>query len=395
MNSLQIVLAVVIAFGIPSMFLLVIYALDLYASRTFRLVMLCFGWGGVGGLGLSYLFNTHVAVPLIRSLSLDYVFLYVAFAPVAEEILKSLSLFYVSRRPEFTYFVDGAIYGFAAGIGFSITENVLYISYHPERGIPLTLVRAFSVCLMHGTAAGLVGAAIGRFRFRKRASRGIGLVGGWLTAIVLHALFNSVAKVDLVSAGLRVPLQVGIGLTGVGMIALFISLGLREEQEWFAETLDRKMGVTGAEVRAAKAYATIDEVLQPIAEQFPEQAEQVEALVLRQAQMGIKRKVQQQLDDPRLQEKLGQEVARLKAEMEELRDEIGPYIMVYVRSVFPEGLLDVWTRLEVLAARSGPSDLQRWQDMLSAEEASGPPQRSIFGSLQGESGPSAPPPSEG
>lgn len=381
MNPLQIVLAVLIAFGIPLVFLLIIYTLDLYASRTFRLVMLCFGWGAVGGLGLSYLFNTHIAVPLIQRLSLDYVFLYVAFAPVAEEILKSLSLFYVSRRPEFTYFVDGAIYGFAAGIGFSITENVLYISYHPERGIPLTLVRAFSVCLMHGTAAGLVGAAIGRFRFRKRSGRGLALVGGWLTAILLHALFNSVAKMDFVSAGLRVPLQVGIGLAGVGLIALFISIGLREEQSWFAETLDRKMGVTGAEVRAAKAYATIDEVLQPIAEQFPQQAEQVEALVLRQAQLGIKRKVQQQVTDPRLQEKLGQEVGRLKAEMEQLRDEIGPYIMVYVRSVFPEGLLDLWSRLELLAVPSSPEDEQRWSDMLRSE-ASGPPQRSIFGKMQ-------------
>jgi RsiW-degrading membrane proteinase PrsW (M82 family) len=381
MNPLQVVLALLIAFGIPSVFLLIIYTLDLYASRTFRLVMLCFGWGAVGGLGLSYLFNTHVAIPLIQRLSLDYVYLYVAFAPVAEEILKSLSLFYVSRRPEFTYFVDGAIYGFAAGIGFSITENVLYISYHPERGIPLTLVRAFSVCLMHGTAAGLVGAAIGRFRFRKRGGRGMALVGGWLTAILLHAVFNSVAKLDLVGPGLQVPLQVGIGLASVGVIALFISMGLRQEQSWFAETLDRKMGVTGAEVRAAKAYATIDEVLQPIAEQFPQQAEQVEALVLRQAQLGIKRKVQQQVTDPRLQEKLGQEVGRLKAEMEQLRAEIGPYIMVYVRSVFPEGLLDLWSRLELLAVPSSPEDEQRWSDMLRSE-ASDPPQRSIFGKLQ-------------
>lgn len=381
MNPLQIVLAATIAFGIPSAFLLVIYTLDLYASRTFRLVMLCFGWGAVGGLGLSYLFNTHVAVPMIQRLSLDYVFLYVVFAPVAEEIFKSLSLFYVSRRPEFTYFVDGAIYGFAAGIGFSITENVLYITYHPDRGIPLTLVRAFSVCLMHGTAAGLVGAAIGRFRFQKRAGRRLALIGGWSMAILLHALFNSVAKANLVGPGLRVPLQVGLGLAGVGLIAFFISVGLREEQTWFSETLDRKMGVTGAEVRAAKAYATIDEVLQPIAEQFPEQADQVAALVLRQAQLGIKRKVQEQVSDPKLEQEMAHEVARLKTEMEELRAEIGPYIMVYVRSVFPEGLLDLWSRLELLSVPAGPADTQRWSDMLQSE-TSDTPQRSIFGQLQ-------------
>jgi hypothetical protein len=139
--------------------------------------------------------------------------------------------------------------------------------------------------------------------------------------------------------------------------------------------------VTGAEVRAAQAYATIDEVLRPIAEQFPDQTEQVETLLLHQAQMGIKRKVQQEVDDPKLQEKLGEEVARLKSEMEQLRAEIGPYIMVYVRSVFPEGLLDVWSKLEVLAAQSGPPDVQRWADMLDAKTSTAPA-RDIFGRLR-------------
>jgi hypothetical protein len=180
-----------------------------------------------------------------------------------------------------------------------------------------------------------------------------------------------------------------IGLAGVGLIAFFISLGLREQRRWFAETLDRKMGVTGAEVRAAQAYATIDEVLRPIAEQFPDQAEQVESLLLHQAQMGIKRKVQQEIGDAKLRDKLGEEIARLKAEMEQLRAEIGPYIMVYVRSVFPEGLLDVWSKLELLAAQSGPADVQRWAAMLDAE-TSAAPVRDIFGRLREEEEPLCP-----
>jgi RsiW-degrading membrane proteinase PrsW (M82 family) len=121
---IQTVLAVVIAAGIPALFLLLIYTLDLYASRAFRLVVLCFGWGALGAFGLSYLINTYVGLPLGQALKVNpQLFLVVAFAPVVEEIAKSLSLFYVSRRSEFTYFVDGAIYGFAAGIGFSIIEN--------------------------------------------------------------------------------------------------------------------------------------------------------------------------------------------------------------------------------------------------------------------------------
>jgi RsiW-degrading membrane proteinase PrsW (M82 family) len=386
-NPLQIVLASVFAVAIPAVFLLIIYTLDLYASRTFRLVMLCFAWGGIGGVVLAYVFNTYVAVPLISNQGWPKELLYVAFAPFAEEILKSLVLFYIARRSEFTYFVDGAIYGFASGIGFSVAENFFYIHNYPLAGIALPLVRSFSVCLMHGTATALVGAAIGRFRFQKRSGRVLAMLGGWGMAVLLHAFFNSIAKADwlrdLLGETAIVPVQVGLGLAGVGLIALFISLGLREQRQWFAETLDRKMGVTGAEVRAAQAYASIDEVLEPIIEQFPAQAEQVSALLLRQAQMGIKRKVQQRLDDSKLGEQLGKEIAQLQAEMEKLRKEIGPYVMTFVRAVFPEGMLDVWGRLEALAVSSGPPDVKRWAKMLEAKEG-GAPQRNIFGRLQKE-----------
>lgn len=381
MNPVQIILASLIAFGIPAIFLLIIYTLDLYASRTFKLVMICFGWGAVGGLGLAYLFNTYVALPMIHRMRLDYIWLYVAFAPVAEEILKSLSLFYVSRQKDFTYFVDGAIYGFAAGIGFSIVENFLYVQQNPQMGVPLALVRGFSTCLMHGTAAALVGAAMGRFRFKRGSSQLLALGGGWLAAILLHAAFNAISKAGLVPQGLVTPLAVAIGLAGVGLIAFFISWGLREEGQWMLETLNRTVNVSAAEARAAQAIATIDELLEPIAQQFPQKAEDVEALVLRQAQLGIKRKILGQLDDAEMKADLALEIEQMQAEMERLRKEIGAYVMVYVRSVFPEGALNVWSNLETAALRYSTEDLNRWTGLLSGEQRE-TPQRNIFGSLQ-------------
>lgn len=379
---IQTVLATLIAIGIPALFLLLIYTLDLYASRTFGLVMLCFGWGAVGAFSMAYGINTLTARPLAGALGVDvYLLLVVAVAPVVEELSKSFSLFYVSRRPEFTYFVDGAIYGFAAGIGFSIIENFLYLSRNPELGIALALTRAFSTCLMHGTAAGLVGAAVGRFRFRRRSGRGLAMIGGWGAAILLHALFNGVVQKAPLSQTLVVALAMGLGLAGVALIGFFIMLGLREEREWLAETLDRQVGVSSAEVRAAQAYGSLDEMLEPIAQQFPQKAEQIEALLLQQAQMGIKRKVRQQVDDEKLQEQLEQEIAQLRAKMESLRKEIGPYVMAYVRGVFPEGALDLWARLELIAAQTGPPDLQRWTEMLAGGEAPSTG-RDIFAHLQ-------------
>jgi RsiW-degrading membrane proteinase PrsW (M82 family) len=383
MSAIQILLAGLIAIGIPGIFLLIIYTLDLYASRTFRLVMICFLWGAIGGLGLAYLFNTHVALPLIRQMRLDYIWLFVVFAPIAEEVLKSLSLAYVSRQKDFTYFVDGAIYGFAAGIGFSIVENFLYVQQNPSLGIPLALIRGFSTCLMHGTAAALVGAAVGRFRFEASGKRVLALTGGWLSAILLHAAFNAISKTSVVPSGLVTPLAVVVGLGGVVVIAVFISQGLREQGKWLLETLNRQVNVSAAEARAAQSIASLDELLEPIVKQFPQKAEQVQAMVLQQAQLGIKRKVLQQLTDPGLKSKLQEEIDLLQVGMQQLRKEIGPYVMVFVRSVFPEGAFNLWSRIEPAALNSGPADLQRWVSMLQVQ-AEAPAQRSIFGAIRGQ-----------
>jgi hypothetical protein len=132
----------------------------------------------------------------------------------------------------------------------------------------------------------------------------------------------------------------------------------------------------------------VDVLLEPIVEQFPDKAEQVEALLLHQAQLGIKRKVLQQVESPATRAQLEEDVARLREEMEELRGKIGPYVMIYVRSVFPEGVVDVWNNLELLAARSGPGDLKRWQAMLAdKDEADTAPTRNIFSRLGGAGAP--------
>ncbi len=343
-------MATLIAIGIPLLFLLLIYVLDLYASSTFRLVIVCFAWGAIGGAGLSYLVNTRITVPLIQHRAWNYVLLYVVFAPVVEEIFKSLVLFDVSHRPAFTYFVDGAVYGFAAGIGFSIIENFLHMSYYPERKVSLAFVRAFSVCLMHGTATGLVGVAVGRFRFRRRNGRRLAMIVGWVAAILLHAGFNSVSQTEFFRQEWIIPIQMGIGLSGVGLMMLVILIGLGEQREWIAEILREKIGMTEAEVRGAQASGYLEEVLEPIVRQFPKEAEQLESLLRSEAKLGIKRKVQQGIQDAKLQATLGQEVAELEEDTERLRKEMGPCTNFYMQCVFPQGGSDTRACMEEMVA---------------------------------------------
>jgi RsiW-degrading membrane proteinase PrsW (M82 family) len=367
MDLLKLVPAALIAVGIPIAFLILIYTLDLYASRTFRLVVLCFAWGTGGGVAIAYLINRYITLRVIDRFELDYVLLYVLFAPLVEEIVKSVPFLYIARDPEFTYFVDGAIYGFASGIGFSITENFIYINQNSEIALPLAMVRAFSTCLMHGTATALIGAALGRLSLERDAPRRLLTTVAAALAIGIHAFFNGVAlvaqQVNLPSPlgqSLGVILALLIGLGGVAVIVKFILLGLRKQQQWLAESLDQRMvdllnadlsleerewlaevldqesGVTVEELRASQAYGMIDDILAPIAKQFPRRAEEIERIVLQQAQITIKRRLQEEMEDADEKERIQFEILRLEKDTQQLRREAGSSAATYLKCVFDE-----------------------------------------------------------
>ena len=128
----MIAIAYAVAILLPLLFLYLIYAQDLYGQGRFSHVLISFA-GGLAAFGGAYGMAVLLKMVLAGAFGsaieaqnwLD-MWLPILIAPVVEEVLKSLALLFLSRR--MTYFVDGAIYGFAAGIAFSILENVLILS---------------------------------------------------------------------------------------------------------------------------------------------------------------------------------------------------------------------------------------------------------------------------
>src|SRR5262245_32110116 len=185
------VIAVIVAIAVPLIFLFMVRWLDLYASGSIKTVVICLLWGIVAFL-LAFQANTvalsFVGVGLLVTL----------VAPIIEEVLKSLILVYQVRRPNFTYFVDGAVYGFAAGTGFAVLENLFYLSRAGAAGgMGVAVSRAFSTALMHGSASALVGVAVGRMRFGLGFSRIPSLLLGWVAAMTLHITFNNLISANM------------------------------------------------------------------------------------------------------------------------------------------------------------------------------------------------------
>jgi RsiW-degrading membrane proteinase PrsW (M82 family) len=338
--------ALLIAILIPALVLYWMRTLDLYRTGEFRFLLLCFG-GGVAGFGLAFLVNrTLILNGVISNLNV------VRFsAPVAEEILKALILFLVVRSSRFTYFVDGALYGFAAGVGFAIVENIEYILGAPGAALGIAVTRVISTNLMHAAATAVIGVSFGLARFERASRRTLLVMGGFALAMTLHMVFNNL--VTRISNPLILLLcAVLIGLGGAGFVVWTIRRGLREEKGWIEEKLGMADRVTSGEAAVVQRMDQLKTLLAPLAKRFgAAKADQMEELLLLQARLGILRKTIEKLSsDERMRKNVEAQAEQIYQQMEALRRSLGPYVMLYLRNIFPENASPVWQRLETILA---------------------------------------------
>ena len=352
----MLIVAGIIATIIPLIALYIIYTMDLYGTGSFRDIAISFVCGGLA-VGLAYLVNQNLydSGTLTASELIRY------GAPIIEEILKALILFYLVRQARFTYFVDGAIYGFAAGMGFAIFENYVYLynAYDPSLGLAIS--RVISTNLMHATATGIVGIALGKARFQRSGGKIPFVLGGLLLAMLYHAGFNNLVDREVGGSLLLLYAAIG-GFVGVGFIVYTIRRGLVEQKQWIEDQLSQanyaQTKVTGQEARAVGQLADIREILE---QTFgSDQADVMEEFLLLQAQLGIQRKALSKLQDEKMQVQVQKRVDDLQVQMEEKRKQIKPYHMVALRTLFPEDsklFENVMGRIEERAAKPSQSGI--------------------------------------
>ncbi|MCX6022374.1 MAG: PrsW family glutamic-type intramembrane protease [Chloroflexi bacterium] len=331
-------LAGLIAIAVPLLFLYIVRQLDLYASGNFTAVAVCFV-GGLCAFGGAAAVNTA----LLQQQIVTFTLLATFAAPIVEELLKSAPLIYYVRRKDFTYFVDGAIYGFASGSAFAIAENLLYLSHSPD-SLTLAISRVFSTSLMHSGASALVGVSLGRARFGHGVTRFLSVPAGWLLAFTLHASFNNL--VNGISDSYVLLLAVAVGMSAVGITVGFIFWGLHEERVWLQQTLGLNLGVSVGESAMVQRMEDMDTLLAPVGERFgQEKRKNVETFLRKQALLGLKTKAAEMTSDGNLRQEMEGEVAVLRTEVDSLRRAVGVYCMSYVRSILPPETTPMWERL--------------------------------------------------
>lgn len=326
-------IAIGFALIVPLVFLGIIRRFDLFGTGKYSRNFATLLWGIV-----AYILAAQINTSIITAdwATRDQVIRIAA--PIIEEILKAIILIYLIQRADFNYIVDGAIYGFGAGIGFAIIENYEYITGHPEIALTVAVARVFSTNLIHATGSAMIGTVLAYRRGDQSTKGWVYTLLGFTFSILFHMGFNT-----MVSAGAFLIFAFAVGFIGVGLIVLIIKQGMNTQKVWLTEKLDDINRVTKNELKALNTIEKLDMLLEPIRVQFgSEKVNKVKAMLGKQAEIGIKLKLLDSTPNKKKKQEIGEVIDGLRADMDLLRNEIGSYCMMFVRSVYMNMDTKIW-----------------------------------------------------
>ena len=155
-------------------------------------------------------------------------------APWIEEAIKAAIIIVLFRLNRIGYKLDAVIAGFAVGAGFSVVENIFYLTLFPAYGTGTWLVRGFGTAIMHGTTLAILAAMAHELSERETRAAAADyefhlwwFLPGYAAAVAIHTAFNQFPDR---------PLLAMLGAVIIAPIALIaiLNFGTAEAQHWLA-----------------------------------------------------------------------------------------------------------------------------------------------------------------
>ncbi|HEY8048367.1 MAG TPA: PrsW family glutamic-type intramembrane protease [Ramlibacter sp.] len=168
-------------------FLAALVSMDSYKLVPLKAVVATVGAGAVAAVA-SYFANGALLehFPMALPAFSRYV------APLVEESFKAAIVLVLIRSGRIAFLVDAAIFGFAAGTGFSILENAYYVlsGIVQVSVIATWIVRGFGTAIMHGGATAIFAVTCLDFLDRPGLRGALALVPGIVLAYGVHSAYN-------------------------------------------------------------------------------------------------------------------------------------------------------------------------------------------------------------
>jgi protease PrsW len=224
--------------------------IDRWEPEPARMLWLAFGWGAsVAAITALLVNNTTAAVgdALLGHGSGDKVSAVVS-APLFEEALKGVFVIGVMYflRNEFDGVIDGVVYAGFVAAGFAFTENIYYFGRaFAEHGfgnagtggvVTAFILRGVLSPFTHPLFTAMIGIGAGiAVRTPSKYIRVLAPIAGYLTAVLLHALWNASATLGTPQTFLNVYFLVMVPIFIAGVT--LVSWHRRREQRIVARAL--------------------------------------------------------------------------------------------------------------------------------------------------------------
>jgi len=182
---------------VPFYILLTLW-IDRYESEPLWMLATSFFWGALIACFIAIILNTagsEIVTAATQDKNTGRAFGAVISAPIVEESAKAfiLFVFFFWKKNEFDGIVDGIVYASMVGLGFAMTENVLYygIAATKESLTVTWFLRGMLAPFSHPLFTCMTGIALGWSRQTDSGFiRWVAPPVGLLLAIIMHMLWN-------------------------------------------------------------------------------------------------------------------------------------------------------------------------------------------------------------
>ncbi|MCF8361503.1 MAG: PrsW family intramembrane metalloprotease [Prolixibacteraceae bacterium] len=201
------------------LFLLFLYLLDSFKLVVKKQLAICLFWGIVSAI-IAYFVNSFI----INNLHLNFELLSKYISPFIEELLKVAIILVLIKNKRIGFMIDAAIYGFAAGAGFALAENIFYLYTNNEPNLLIWIIRGLGTSIMHGGCTALFALIVIGAKNRD-ASLFVNFMAAIGLAYLIHSMFNHFYVTPIIqTAGIIIILPV--------LFIIIFNLNEKQLQDW-------------------------------------------------------------------------------------------------------------------------------------------------------------------
>jgi len=184
-------------------YIMLLLWIDRYESEPLWMLATAFFWGALVAVFIAIILNTiggAIVAVATNSAQIGENFGAVISAPIVEEGSKAfiLLVLFLWKKDEFDGIVDGIVYAGMVGLGFAMTENILYYGRAVQSGAGaltfIFILRGMAAPFSHPLFTSMTGIGLG---WSRQSNNGFVKVAmpflGFMLAVLLHATWNGTA----------------------------------------------------------------------------------------------------------------------------------------------------------------------------------------------------------